>query len=159
YGFSDKLGPIVYGNDQNEVFLGRDFSSTPNYSESVASEIDAEIRELIEDAYEKCKDILTEHIDQLHLIAKYLLKYEKIDGKDFEKLMNGELSGEEYEAEKDKADLERAEKDKKAAEEIGKILDVTIDDDASEGEEKASTAENSSNDDTNNTNSSDEEKK
>ena len=92
YGFSDKLGPMVYGNDQNEVFLGRDFSSGRNYSENVAAEIDAEMREIIEDCYQKCIDILKEHIDQLHFLAKYLMKYEKIDDKDFAALMKGEMA-------------------------------------------------------------------
>ncbi len=91
YGFSDKLGPMVYGNDQSEVFLGRDFNSSRNYSENVAAEIDAEMREIIEEGYEKSKDILEEHMDQLHLLAKYLMKYEKIDSDDFEKLMKGEM--------------------------------------------------------------------
>ena len=91
YGFSDKLGPMVYGNDQNEVFLGRDFSSGRNYSENVAAEIDAEMREIIEDCYQKCIDILKEHIDQLHFLARYLMKYEKIDDKDFAALMKGEM--------------------------------------------------------------------
>lgn len=92
YGFSEKLGPIVYGQDQGEIFLGRDISQSRNYSENVAAEIDSEIREIIESAYEKAKDILSDHLDQLHVIAKYLLKHEKIDGGDFEKLMKGELS-------------------------------------------------------------------
>ena len=92
YGFSDKLGPMVYGNDQNEVFLGRDFSSGRNYSENVAAEIDAEMREIIEDCYQKFIDILKEHIDQLHFLAKYLMKYEKIDDKDFAALMKGEMA-------------------------------------------------------------------
>ncbi|MGN1480406.1 ATP-dependent zinc metalloprotease FtsH [Porcipelethomonas sp.] len=91
YGFSDKLGPMVYGHDQGEVFLGRDFSSGRDYSENVAAEIDAEMREIIEDGYQRSKDILEEHIDQLHFLAKYLMKYEKIDDKDFEALMKGEM--------------------------------------------------------------------
>lgn len=91
YGFSERLGPIVYGHDQGEVFLGRDFSSTPNYSENVAAEIDEEIRAIIEDGYQKCKDILEAHMDQLHLLAQYLMEVEKIDGEDFEKLMTGEF--------------------------------------------------------------------
>lgn len=91
YGFSDKLGPMVYGTDQNEVFLGRDFNSSKNYSENVAAEIDAEMREIIEEGYEKAKDILEQNMDQLHLLAKYLMKYEKIDDVDFVKLMEGEL--------------------------------------------------------------------
>ena len=91
YGFSDKLGPMVYGTDQNEVFLGRDFNSSKNYSENVAAEIDAEMREIIEEGYERAKDLLEQNMDQLHLLAKYLMKYEKIDDVDFEKLMKGEL--------------------------------------------------------------------
>ena len=91
YGFSDKLGPMVYGTDQNEVFLGRDFNSSKNYSENVAAEIDAEMREIIEEGYERSKDLLEQNMDQLHLLAKYLMKYEKIDDVDFEKLMKGEL--------------------------------------------------------------------
>ena len=87
YGFSEKLGPVVYGHDDAEVFLGRDYSQGRNYSENIAAEIDAEIRELIETSYEKAKDILEGHKDQLHMLAKYLLKHEKIDGEDFEKLM------------------------------------------------------------------------
>ena len=86
YGFSDKLGPMVYGTDQNEVFLGRDFNSSKNYSENVAAEIDAEMREIIEEGYERAKDLLEQNMDQLHLLAKYLMKYEKIDDVDFEKL-------------------------------------------------------------------------
>ena len=91
YGFIDKLGPMVYGTDQNEVFLGRDFNSSKNYSENVAAEIDAEMREIIEEGYERAKDLLEQNMDQLHLLAKYLMKYEKIDDVDFEKLMKGEL--------------------------------------------------------------------
>lgn len=91
YGFSEKLGPVVYGHDESEVFLGRDYSQGKNYSENIAAEIDAEIRELIETAYEKSKDILENHKDQVHLLSKYLMKHEKIDGPDFELLMKGEL--------------------------------------------------------------------
>lgn len=97
YGFSEKLGPMVYGNDQSEVFLGRDFNSNRNYSENVAAEIDAEMREIIEGGYQKSKDILEEHMDQLHLLAKYLMKYEKIDSDDFEILMKGEMDPKVFE--------------------------------------------------------------
>ncbi|MBQ9376001.1 MAG: ATP-dependent zinc metalloprotease FtsH [Ruminococcus sp.] len=96
YGFSENLGPIVYGKGEHEVFLGRDYSTTPSYSENVAAEIDNEIRNIVEDAFEKAENILKEHIDQLHLVAKYLMKYEKIDGPDFKKLMNGEITEEEF---------------------------------------------------------------
>ena len=97
YGFSEKLGPMVYGNDQSEVFLGRDFNSNRNYSENVAAEIDAEMREIIEGGYQKSKDILEEHMDQLHLLAKYLMKFEKIDSNDFEILMKGEMDSKVFE--------------------------------------------------------------
>ncbi len=90
YGFSENLGPVVYGSDQNEVFLGRDFGSTKNYSEQVAAEIDAEIRAYVEAGYKKAEELLTEHMDQLHKVAQYLIEHEKIDGPDFEKLMKGE---------------------------------------------------------------------
>lgn len=91
YGFSDNLGPVVYGRGEHEVFLGRDYSSTPSYSENVAAEIDNEIRSIIETAFDDCEKLISQHIDKLHLIAAYLMKHEKIDGKQFEKLMNGEL--------------------------------------------------------------------
>lgn len=89
YGFSEKLGPIVYGHDDNEVFLGRDFSSTPRYSENVAAEIDQEIREIIDTAYERARDILTEHMDQLHQVAKFLFEHEKMAENEFEAMMKG----------------------------------------------------------------------
>ncbi len=91
YGFSEKLGPMVYGNEQGEVFLGRDFNSSRNYSENVAAEIDEEMRRLIEEGYQASENILKEHIDQLHFLAKYLMKYEKINDVEFEKLMKGEM--------------------------------------------------------------------
>ena len=71
YGFSDKLGPILYGSDQGgEVFLGRDFNHTRDYSEAVAFEIDEEIRSIVGSAYEKTEQILRDHLEQLHLVAK-----------------------------------------------------------------------------------------
>jgi cell division protease FtsH len=96
YGFSDNLGPVVYGRGEHEVFLGRDYSSTPSYSENVAAEIDAEIRNIVEDAFVDCEKLLQEHMDKLELIAHYLMKYEKIDGVNFEKLMKGELDTSEF---------------------------------------------------------------
>ena len=90
YGFSERLGPIVYGTDSSEVFLGRDYSQGRNYSENVAAEIDEEIRELIENAYERAKDILELHRDKLDQVANYLMEHEKIDGDQFKKLMEDE---------------------------------------------------------------------
>ena len=92
YGFSEKLGPVVYGQDEGEPFLGRDFNHIRDYSENVAAEIDSEVRDIIDTGYETAKDLLTAHMDQLHLVAAYLIEHEKIDGATFEKLMKGELN-------------------------------------------------------------------
>jgi len=102
YGFSDNLGPVVYGQGDHEVFLGRDYTNTPSYSDNVAAEIDNEIRTLIESAFTDAEKILNEHMDKLHVVAKYLMKYEKVDGATFEKLMNGELTESEFMGETDK---------------------------------------------------------
>ena len=102
YGFSDNLGPVVYGQGDHEVFLGRDYTNTPSYSDNVAAEIDNEIRTLIESAFTDAEKILNEHMDKLHVVAKYLMKYEKVDGATFEKLMNGELTESEFMGEPDK---------------------------------------------------------
>ena len=92
YGFSKKLGTVVYGSSNDEVFLGKDYGHTRNYSESIAAQIDDEVRTIIEEAYKNCADILGANMDKLHFLAKYLLKFEKIDGNDFEKLMKGEIT-------------------------------------------------------------------
>ncbi len=89
YGFSDKLGPVVYGS-QSEVFLGRDFTQSRNYSEQIATDIDVEIRNIVEECYDRCSAILEEHMDKLHVVANRLMTVEKIDGDEFQKLMKGE---------------------------------------------------------------------
>lgn len=94
YGFSKKLGTVVYGSDNDEVFLGKDYGHTRNYSESVAAQIDEEVKNIIERAYSDCADILRKNEDKIHFLTKYLLKFEKIDGADFEKIMRGELTEE-----------------------------------------------------------------
>ena len=104
YGFSSKLGTVVYGSDNDEVFLGKDYGHTRNYSEAIASQIDSEVRSIIEKAYSDCKAILESNSDKMHRLANYLLKFEKIDGADFERLMQGEDVEEarEYQAMLDK---------------------------------------------------------
>ena len=97
YGFSKKLGPVVYGNDQNEVFLGRDLGSSRDYSDRVAAEIDDEVRAIIETAYQQAEQILSAHMDQLHLLTKYLILHEKIERDDFEKLMCGQMEPQAFE--------------------------------------------------------------
>lgn len=90
YGFSDKLGTVAYGSDSDEVFLGKDYGHVQNYSQSIAAQIDDEVKEIIEKAYAQCKEILTANANKMHLLADYLLKYEKIDNDKFERLMRGE---------------------------------------------------------------------
>ena len=87
YGFSEKLGPMVYGSDENEIFLGRDISQGRHYSDEVASDIDAEIRLFIDNAYDRAEKILTEHRDRLEAVAAVLLEKEKVSGEEFEKIM------------------------------------------------------------------------
>lgn len=92
YGFSSKIGAVAYASDNDEVFLGKDYGHTKNYSEAIAAQIDEEVRSIIDKAYKDCVDLLTANADKVHALSKYLLKYEKIDGDDFEKLMKGELN-------------------------------------------------------------------
>lgn len=86
YGMSDVIGPIVYDNGSGEVFLGRDYAQTKSYSEKVASQIDDEVRAIIEQAYERCQNILEANEDLLNMTAQYLLENEVMDGETFEYL-------------------------------------------------------------------------
>ncbi len=90
YGMSDKLGPIAFGSDHDEVFLGRDFAASKNYSEEVASLIDEEVKRIIDEAYRRCEQMLQEHMDILDRVAAYLLEHETMSGEAFEKVFNGE---------------------------------------------------------------------
>ncbi len=87
YGMSDTLGPIVYGADDNEVFLGRDFGHTRNYSEQVASEIDTEINRIITEAYRATEEKLRTHLDKLKEVSETLFEKEKLDGDEFRAIM------------------------------------------------------------------------
>ena len=95
YGMSDKLGPIAFGTAHEEVFIGRDYNQMRNYSEDVAIQIDEEVHSIVSGAYQDCINLLTEHIDKLHVIAKALLEFEKLDGKTFEKLFSGDTAAAE----------------------------------------------------------------
>ena len=96
YGFSDNLGPVVYGQGEHEVFLGRDYTNTPSYSDNVAAEIDNEIRTLVESAFAQAEQILNEHMDKLHVVAQYLIKNEKVDGKTFYALIEGKIKEDDF---------------------------------------------------------------
>ena len=95
YGMSEKLGPVLYGKDTDEVFLGMDYSHSKNYSETYATTIDDEIKRIMTECYVKCESILTEHNDKLVLIAETLVKNEKISGDEFLKLMDENYNPEE----------------------------------------------------------------
>ena len=90
YGMSEKLGPIAFGQNNDEVFLGKDYNHMRNYSEAVASQIDDEVEKIILNAYKQTENILTEHIDKLHAVALELVKREKLTGDEFKRIMNGE---------------------------------------------------------------------
>ena len=116
-GMSDLLGLRAFGNDHGEVFLGRDFSSSQDYSDDTASKIDSEIHKIISEAYDNAKRILTENMDKLHFVAEFLVRNEVMDGEQFAAAMEGNPSFEELEemteAKKRKS---REENDRKRAE-------------------------------------------
>ena len=120
YGFSDKLGPVNYSSS-DEVFLGKDFSTRQAYSEETASEIDEEVKAIIEEAYGAAKKILSDNIEQLKVVAEGLLEVETLDNRQFEQLYNGEKTPEELAAEL-KEEMEKKKlKDKKEAAESERI--------------------------------------
>ncbi|MFV0399710.1 MAG: ATP-dependent zinc metalloprotease FtsH [Oscillospiraceae bacterium] len=95
YGFSDKVGPVVYGSDQSAVFLGRDYGQNWHTSPAVSNEIDREVQAILESAYQQTTDILTKYVDKLHLVAKTLFEREKIDGDEFRELMESAPTGDD----------------------------------------------------------------
>ena len=88
YGMSEKLGTITFGSGQEEVFLGRDFTTQKNFSEETSALIDSEVKRIIDTAYAKTEEILRTNIDKLHAVAGVLLEKEKIDGDEFKNIMN-----------------------------------------------------------------------
>lgn len=99
YGMSDVIGPINYSGDNQEVFIGRDYGKVKNYSEETAAKIDEEVTRIINDAYDRTKDILTENMDKLKLVAVTLMEREKLDKDEFVQLMeNGFIKEKEEKA-------------------------------------------------------------
>lgn len=90
FGMSEKMGPILYGEEDHEVFLGRDIGHSRNYGENVAGQIDSEIRRIIDEAYNKAKEVLEEDRDGLERTAQLLLKKEKVSGDEFREVLNNE---------------------------------------------------------------------
>ena len=97
-GMSDDLGPIVFGTGHEEVFLGKDFSNTRNYSETVAAKIDEEIHSIVSKGYKMAEEIITEHMNEMHFIADYLVANEVMDGEQFLAVFEGEPSFEKLDA-------------------------------------------------------------
>lgn len=95
YGMSEKLGTINYDSSENEVFIGRDLGRSRDYSERTAAEIDDEVTRIINEAYTKCKELLSDNLDKLLALSDALLEKETIYSKDFEKIFNGEKLDEE----------------------------------------------------------------
>ena len=90
FGMSDTLGPMVFGQKEELVFLGKELGEQRDYSEAVAQEIDAEVRRLVSAAFDQAKEILNQHRDKLDTVAHRLIEVESIDGKEFEALMTGQ---------------------------------------------------------------------
>ena len=88
YGMSKELGPIAYGENEEEVFLGRSVARQQNMSEETARKVDSEIRKIVDKGYERARKVLTEKIDDLHKLAKALLTYETLSGEEIENLIN-----------------------------------------------------------------------
>ncbi len=89
YGFSERMGPVVYGSEPGETFLGRDFTQGRGYSETIAAEIDSEIRDIVDEAFETARRTLSEHRDQLETVARELMAREKLSGEEFKQIMEG----------------------------------------------------------------------
>ena len=128
-GMSEKLGPVVWGSDRDEVFLGYEINSSNGYSEKIAAEIDTEIRQIIEDAYARAKQLLSDNAEKLHFVAEYLVKYEVMTGDQFKAYLERGATEEELnamveqkrrkQAEEDAA-LKEAEEKRRAADELAR---------------------------------------
>ena len=132
YGMSDRLGTVLYGSGHSEVFLGRDYGTSKEYSEQTASVIDEEIQRIVKECYADAKAILSEHIDKLHFVAEYLLSHETMDGDQFKAAMQDGATIEQLEAiaaekaEKSRRDNEERERLRAAEEEAKKAAEEKL---------------------------------
>ena len=132
YGMSEKLGPVVYGKDNDQVFLGMDYNHTKNYSESYATQIDDEIKSIVLDCEKKCRDILEEHNDKLVLVAETLIKREKIDRDLFLKLMDENYNPDEDVEET--VETEAIETQDTVIEEVAEVIEEDVVENQSESD-------------------------
>ncbi len=150
-GMSEVLGPRRFGSGHSEVFLGRDFSSTQDYSEEIAAKIDSEIHDIISNAYEKAKSVLRENIDKLHFISEFLLKNEIMDGEQFKAAMEGNPTFEELE------EMTEAKKRRSREENDERLRQIEREKaEAAESEKNAENASGESNKDNTQNNNTDE---
>lgn len=122
WGLSEELGPVAYGSDNDEVFLGRDYGHVRDYSDEVAARIDAEVRKLVEEGYERALAILSQNRGQLESLAQFLLEYEKVNEQEFLQIMKGELT----------VESRRAEEEAKRKKADASPIDIPVDDSADE---------------------------
>lgn len=132
YGMSERIGPIDYGSDNGEVFLGRDLAACKGYSEVKAAEIDDEIHRIIEHAYHACEKLLSEHMDEMKRVAEYLIRNETMDGETFVKVYNGEIVPDKIVGEDLMTELQqelhaKVSKPAESAEELAKVEEAEKD--------------------------------
>ena len=132
YGMSERIGPIDYGSDNGEVFLGRDLAASKGYSEVKAAEIDDEIHRIIEHAYHACEKLLSEHMDEMKRVAEYLIRNETMDGETFVKVYNGEIVPDKIVGEDLMTELQqelhaKVSKPAESAEELAKVEEAEKD--------------------------------
>ena len=132
YGMSERIGPIDYGSDSGEVFLGRDLAAGKGYSEVKAAEIDDEIQRIIEHAYHACEKLLSEHMDEMKRVAEYLIRNETMDGETFVKVYNGEIVPDKIVGEDLMTELQqelhaKVSKPAESAEELAKVEEAEKD--------------------------------
>ena len=145
-GMSDLLGPINYASEQGEVFLGRDFSAGKDHSEDIAAKIDSEVHKIISESYQLALDTLRKHIDKLHFLAEFLVKYEIMDGDQFNAAMEGNPTIEELDEMKAEKKHRSDEENKKRAEELRKEEESKK---AAEADDKKDEAKNGESDEEN----------
>ena len=135
YGMSEKLGPMTFGDSDDEVFLGNSFASKQNYSEEVAYEIDKEIGRIVDESYKQTKKILQDNMDRLEYVAKALLVYETLDAEQFLKAFNKELPLDVLETKKDDEtnNSEAIEKKETLSRELQSDIDLNRRDEFSQG--------------------------
>ena len=122
YGMSEELGPLTFGQRQDQVFLGRDISHERNYSEAIAYAIDKEAHNIMDQAYQRAKQILTDHMDELHQVARLLMEKETIEAVDFYRIMSKNVSASPAMAEAAEAALEDAAEHEAAADSIAERI-------------------------------------